>query len=162
MPNFKEFGAFFVIFEIFNTKIGFFSLCVAPVALGFCWEHPFAKRFAFLESWWKNMHAQEWLRFLDKFWVSKRARNIKKVPSLPLFFQIGSSLGRFHFLRANELQIQKFKIFHKVDTPIIPTSYPTPDLVFGKPSKSGPEKMLCIGSVMVHIAEILLVLPICS
>jgi len=41
MPNFKKFGAIFVIFVIFKVKNKFFQ---QVVALRFCWGHPFAKK----------------------------------------------------------------------------------------------------------------------
>jgi len=33
----------------------------------------------------KNMLAEKWLEFFDKFWTSKRAKNTSKIPFLPLF-----------------------------------------------------------------------------
>jgi len=68
-------------------------------------------------------------------------------------------LGDSIFGGENGLKIQKFKLFQKVDSPSFPTSYPAPDFYFKKPSKSGLEKALCIGSVALRIGGNLPVLP---
>ena len=59
-----------------------------------------------------------------------------------LILHILTSLGRFEFCRENKLQIEKFKMFWKVDSTSFPTIYYMPNLDIGKVFKSELEMAL--------------------
>ena len=73
--------------------------------------------------------------------------------SLPLFGHTEAALGDFTFDRANELQIEKLKIFRKVDLTVFPTSYPTLTLDISKVVKSLIEVALCIYEVALRVGR---------
>jgi len=47
----------------------------------------------------KNKQTQKVSSILEKIWATKREKDTQKMPSLPLFGPIGSSLGRINFWR---------------------------------------------------------------
>ena len=133
MPNFKKFGEFFVIFEFLRQKTGFSDRCIC-----------------LLRNGWK---------FLTSFGPPKEPKTPKKCPLCHFFATQEAVLGDFIFGGANGLQIKKFKLSQKVDSPSFPMSYSEPDLDFGKPSKTGLEKVLRIGEKFVSFACLLRISP---
>lgn len=51
------------------------------------------------------------------------------------------------FDRANELQMEKFKMFWKVDSTIFPTHYPMPNVDTNKAAKRDLKVVLCVSSL---------------
>ena len=59
--------------------------------------HPLDKWLIDLDSTSKNKQTQKVLSILEKILATKREKTTQKMPSLPLFGPIGSSLGRIDF-----------------------------------------------------------------
>ena len=77
--------------------------------------------------------------------LQKDKKTSKKCPLCHFFATQEVVLGESSFGGENGLQIQKLKLFQKVNSPSFPMRYPAPDLDSGKPSKIGLEKSLRIG-----------------
>jgi len=81
------------------------------------------------------------IRNSEEFWTSsgspKGQKTPKKYPVYHLFATQEAVLAESIFGGANGLQIQKFKLFQKVDSTRFPTRYLALDLDFGKTSKIG-------------------------
>ena len=88
--------------------------------------------------------------------VTQRSTNHQKMTSLPLFGRTEVALGDSTIACANDLQMQKFKLFLKLDRNTFPMGYFELNLAKGKASKSSSEVILCTWLVALRIE------PVCS
>jgi len=84
------------------------------------------------------------------------AKNYQKMTSLPLFGHTEVALGDFTFDGENDLQMQKFKMFQKLDRNTFPMRYLWLNLDKGKASKNGYEAVLRTWPVALCIEPIFL------
>jgi len=71
---------------------------------------------------------------------------------LPLFGHIEATLGESSFEGSNELQIQNFKVFWKVDLKKFPMSYHGLNLYAGKVSKRDLKVALRFSQFLLRVA----------
>ena len=98
-PKFKEIWDNFCRIWIFGAKHRFFYLVHRATWCALLLGTSFGGKpsiFGFLRKKYEFPHME---KTFVKFWASKRVKNTSKMPFLPLFGDIGSSVGRTHFWR---------------------------------------------------------------
>ena len=99
------------------------------------------ENFAFLEFSCKNTLAYGWVSDFMEIWASKGSKCMQILTFCPFFEFQKVVLGDLIFEGSNQLQIQKFQLGWKLDFQTFPTSYPAPNLDFGKALKQSFKKV---------------------